>query len=1158
MISQKRIQLTKLALALSIALSAAPSFAQNTTSAIGGRISGADGKPASGATVSIVHVESGSVSNVVTDSEGRYLARGLRTGGPYTIIITKNGVSEKRENVFTNLAETSAVDATVGVPIQQVTVTGSASRSERFSKSTMGAGTAISQTELVTQASIARNLQDFARTDPRVSQTDKERGEISVAGQNSRYNSQTIDGVAVNDTFGLEANGSPTAKQPISIEAIQSVQVNVANYDVSQKGYTGANINAVTKSGTNTWKGTGYFVFRNDKLAGDRYNQSTDTYSAPAPFKETTKGAWVSGPLIKDKLFIFALAEELVSTRTTPEFGPLGSSRTNVGITQSAITGAQQIAQQTYGIDIGQESIPAGVALKVREKLIKLDWNINDDHRAMLRYSNTSQAEPFFPNNSATGVSLNSHFYSQGKAIETLVGQVFSDWTPSFSTELKYSKRDYSAQPTNGSRMPVVGLQFNNALPAGSPAGVGTGSRFLNFGTERSRQQNVLGTDTTDLYAGGNWSLGEHELKFGVDHNKNTIYNAFLQDVYGNYTFSCQNSTSTYTYQFNAGAALTCSTAGNAANEAAVLENFRRGRPSSYSVQLPVVGGNIGDAISQFTMKNTGLFLQDTWTVNPRLTVTYGVRMDAADVENTPKRNAAAALPMTFLANGRSSGGFGLDNTQTIDGQKLVQPRFGFNYKLSADRNMQLRGGAGLFQGAAASVWLSNPFSNPGVATRIVSCATNSSRCKDEGGLYTPNVDNQPTNIYATGAAPLPPAANVDFLDPSLKQPSIWKMNLAFDMELPWYGIVAGAEYLHLKNKDSIYYQQLNLGNTTRTGSDGRELYWNNNAGTTAVPVRGGYDAACFNSNGTALSGTVTGVTGTCSVSAKDLRNRDYNNVLLAKRTDKGVGNLITLSLTRPMLKGLAWSVAATTTRATEVSPLTSSTSSSNFSGRSVFNPNEEVASNSSYLVKDRINASLSMQKKFFGNLNTRLGMFVEHRSGKPYSWTVNNDMNGDGLGGNDLMYIPSAFGSGEVVFAGDSAASRVNETRFWSIVDANPALKKSAGRVIGRNTDFAPWANSVDMKITQELPGLFAGNKGVFALDFLNVGNMLNKKWGRINEVGFQGNGGTARSFVDYGGIDASGKYVYIVRPQVEELNVRQAKGESQWAVQATFKYEF
>lgn len=1141
MINQKRIQLTKLALALSIALSAAPTFAQNTTSAIGGRISGPDGKPASGATVTIVHTESGSVSNVTTDSEGRYVARGLRTGGPYTIIITKNGVSEKREGVFTNLAETSSVDATLGSPMQTVTVTGSAARSEKFARTTMGSGTSIGATEILTQSSIQRNLQDYARADPRVSQTDKERGEISVAGQNSRYNSMTIDGVAVNDTFGLESNGSPTARQPISIEAIQSVQVNVANYDVTQKGYTGANINAVTKSGTNTWKGAGYYVFRNDKVAGDRYNVTDNSYFAPAPFKETTKGAWVSGPLVKDKLFFFALSEEFVSTRTAPDFGYIGQgSGTTVGITRSAIDGARDIAKNTYGIDIGNTTVLPGAALRVRENMLKLDWNINDDHRMMARYSKTSQAEPQFSGFSASGIALNSYFYSQAKTIETIVGQVFSDWTPTFSTELKASSRVYDSIPKNNARLPAMALQFNGATPAGTAAAVPVGSRFINFGTERSRHNNVLGTDTVDLYAGANWSIGNHEVKFGADLNKNEIYNAFLQDVNGNYTFSCVNESATYQYQFNGAATnFNCATGATATNaniEAAVLENFRRGRPSSYSVQVPVAGGSLSDAISSFTMKSTGLFVQDTWNVSPRLTLTYGVRLDSASVDNQPKRNAAAALPMVAgSGTTRQSGGFGLDNTVTIDGQELVQPRFGFNYKLSETKNMQIRGGAGLFQGAAASVWMSNPFSNPGVATRVVSCSgTSATACPSAGGIFSPNPDTQLSNL--PGATP---AANVDFLDPGLKQPSIWKANLAFDTELPWMGLVFGAEYLALKNKDSIYYQHLNLGAPTATGTDGRSLYYN----------AAGYAGANWNTNG-AISGR--------GVTTKALSNLSFANVLVARHTDKGDGSAITMSLSRPMTKGMAMSIAYTRTDATEVSPLTSSVSNSNFNGRAVFNSNEEVAANSGYLVKDRVNATVSWSKKFFGSYNTRFGMFYEGRSGKPFSWTVNNDLNGDGLAGNDLMYIPRAVGSGDVVFFGDTAASNANELRFWDTVNANKVLRNAAGGVVGRSSDFAPWTNSFDLRLSQEVPGIFKGNKGFFSLDFFNFGNLLNKKWGRISEIPFQSNGGQARSFVDYAGLDASGKYIYIVRPAVENLDTRQAKGESQWAIQATVKYEF
>jgi hypothetical protein len=1137
MINHKRIQLTKLALALSIALSAAPSFAQNTTSAIGGKISGADGKPAGGATVSILHVESGSVSSVTTDAEGRYVARGLRVGGPYTIIITKNGVTEKKEEVYVQLAETANVDATVGAPaIQTVTIAGNVARSEKFSRSSMGSGTSISPTELAIQASIQRNLQDYARADPRISQTDKERGEMSVAGQNSRYNSLTIDGVAVNDTFGLEANGSPTAKQPISIEAIQSVQVNVANYDVTQKGYTGANINAVTKSGTNNFKGAGWYTFRNDRLAGSRYNNLSDTYFDPPAFEETTKGAWVSGPLIKDKLFFFALLEDHASTRTAPAFGPAGSSKTNAPISQSTIDGAISIAKDKWGMNIGDLSVPAGTALKVREQMLKVDWNINDNHRAMVRFAKTDQAEPQFGSNSATQLTMNSQFYSQEKSIETLVGQWFADWTPSFSTEFKLSSRDYNSVPKNTVNLPAMSLQINGAVPAATIGNTSTANRFLNFGTELSRHYNILGTKTSDMYLGGNYSVGDHEIKFGTDYSKNKVFNAFLQNVNGTYTFNCTNSSATFTYTFGA---ITCTTATAAQIEAAVLENFRRGRPSSYTLQVPVAGLTKEDAAANFSILNKSAFVQDTWNVNDALTLTYGLRLDQAGVDGKPLANAAAAAPMVAgnaTTGARQTGGFGRDNTQTIDGNKLVQPRFGFNYRFDKERAMQVRGGVGLFQGAAATVWLSNAFSNTGVATRIVQCSTSTTVCPATDNTFSPNP--------ATQIATLPgaqPQANVDFLDAGLHQPSIWKSNVAFETELPWFGIVASAEYLYAKNKDGIYYEHLNLGAPVRQGPDGRDMFWN----------AAGYRTTSWTSAGGIVSGS--------GVTAKSLSNAAYNNVLVAKGTDKGDAKIITASLSRPMTKGLGWSVAYTRTDATEVSSLTSSVSSSNFNGRSVFNPNEDRATNSSYLVKDRVNMLLNFQQKFFGTYNTRFGMFYEGRSGKPYSWTFNNDMNGDNLSGNDLMYIPKAMGSGDVIFSGDTATSKVNEEKFWAIVNADKALRAAAGGAIGRNTAFAPWTNSFDARISQEIPGLFKGNKGTFSLDFMNVGNMFNKRWGRINEVAFQSAGGLARSFVDYGGIDtATGKYVYIVRPSVESIDPRQAKGESQWAIQASVKYEW
>lgn len=1103
---------TALAAAVAI-VAAAPALAQNTTAAVGGVVTGANGQPVAGATVSILHRESGSVSNLTTDAQGRYAARGLRVGGPYLVTVTAGGASERRDNVFLTLAETLNLDLRLGAPTTTIVVTGRADTGSRLDSSAMGSGTNLSSRDLNAYASIQRSLQDYARIDPRLAQTDKERGEISAGGQNTRFNSITVDGVTINDTFGLESNNLPTAKQPISIDAIQSVQVNLSNYDVTQKGYTGANINAVTKSGTNELKGSVFYIWRDDNLVGDRYNRTTDAYTPAPPFKEDTKGFTLGGPIVKDKLFFFAAYEELKSSRTRPDFGPIGSSQTNVGITQGAIDEAISIAKNTWGADVGGATVPQGVALNVKDALLKLDWNISDAHRASLRYTKTEQVEPFLVGFSATGLSLSSYWYNQSKNFDSLVGQWFADWTPNFSTEFKLSQRNYDSQPTpvNGVRLPQVALRFDGALPAGT-TGVATGSRFLNMGTERSRHFNVLETETLDAYFGANWNLGAHELKFGVDYANNDVYNAFLQDTNGNYTFRCENGT----YSFGT---VNCATADAATVQRAVMENFRLGKPSSYQVQLPLAGRTLADGVAVWSMANTGLFLQDNWKLGKNLSVMLGLRVDQMDMPDRPLYNAAAAAA------------FGLDNSVTLDGNQLVQPRVGFNWNLGGERRAQLRGGFGLFQGAAANVWLSNPYSNTGRATAVFSCTTFTA-CAAANARFSADPDNQPS---LTGT---PPAPNVDFLSPNLQQPSVWKANLALETELPPMPVVgtlvAGVEWLHTQTNKGITYQHLNLGAPTRTGTDGRQLFYTDAA----------YNMSCWTAGGSSIT------SGSCSTfSNRANRNRNFNNVLLAKETDQGGGNAVTLSLGRPSASGLGWGVALTHTTATEVSPLTSSVSNSNWSNRNIFNPNEELLSNSNYLVRDRLNANMTWSKAYVGKYRTTFGVFYEGRKGKPYSWTYINDLNGDGVGGNDLMYIPSAPGSGEVVFRGGAT----EEARFWDIVNANPALSAAKGGIVGRNNAYAPWVNTFDVRVSQELPGFTPAHKASFVIDILNFGNLLNKKWGRINEIGFPSN----RSFVNFNGLDAQGRYIYSLG-SLEDLTTRQTAGESQWAVQMSLRYEF
>ena len=1124
-------------IAVAVALAAAPVLAQNTTSAVSGLVTGADGKPVAGATVQILHRDSGVSVHVSTGADGRYAARGLRVGGPYTITISKDGQSEKRDDVYLALAETAALDVQLGAPaVATVVVTGQGGGSGRFNSATMGAGTSLGSRELNALGSIQRNLQDYARTDPRVAQTDKERGEVSAAGMHIRYNSVTIDGVTISDTFGLESNNLPTLKQPISIDAIQSVQINLSNYDVTQKAYIGANTNAVTKSGTNDFHGSVYYVYRDDKLAGDRFNRTTGAYTAPAPFEETTKGFVLGGPIIKDKLFFFGSYEEFKSSRASPDFGPLGSSATNVGITQSAIDQAIAIARDTWGMDIGSPAVPQGLAVNVKDALLKLDWNINDSHRANLRFTQTKQTEPTLAGFSGTGLSLSSYWYVADKDLKSVVGQWFADWSDNFSTEVKVSQRDYTKLEASatGAQLPMIGLRFSGALPDGTPSSVSANNRFLNFGTIDSRHRNVLDTETLDLYAGATWTKGPHELKFGFDYVDNKIYNAFLQNIFGNYPFGCEPGT----YSF--GTFANCNDMTAAQRDQATLENFRLGKPSSYTLVSPQAGRTLDDGVAIWSLKNIGLFLQDTWKVDRNLNVTLGVRVDQQDVPTKPLANAAAAAPRvpgSVGANGtvtRDSGGFGLDNTVTLDGNRLVQPRVGFNWNLgSPERQMQLRGGFGLFQGAAANVWLSNPFTNTGMASASLNCQ-NFSACATANAVFSPDVTRQP------GLTGTPPAPNVDFISPSLEQPSVWKANLAFDAEtpaLPWIGkLQFGAEWLHTKVESAIYYQHQNLGDPTATGNDGRQLYYTPN----------GYNGACWNANGSSI---------TTGAACTGLRNRALSNpnwgtnVLLATRTSKGEGDAITLSVGQPAAVGFGWNLAYTKTRATEVSPITSSTSSSNWGNRNIFNPNEETLQNSNYLIKDRVSATATWSKAFVGNYRTTLGVFYEGRRGKPYSWTYINDLNGDGVSGNDLMYVPSAQGSGEVVFRGGAA----EEARFWEIVNANPGLKSAAGGVVGRNNNYAPWVNNFDLRFKQELPGFTRNHKASLTFDIFNFGNLLNKKWGRIDEIGFPSN----RSFVNYNGRDAQGRYIYSLG-SLEDLVTKQAAGESQWAVQVTLRYEF
>lgn len=1072
MINRNQVRLSRLTLGLIAALASAPAFAQSTSAAVGGRISGDDGRPVAGAQVTILHTQSGTVSRATTDAEGRYTSRGLRVGGPYTITVTRDGYQPSvQENVFLRIAaDTQQVDAQLNVSattLEAVEVI-AGRPDDVFGANKMGTGSVVTREQLDAFASIRRNLQDYARLDPRLSQTDKERGEISAVGQNTRFNSITIDGVAINDTFGLEANNLPTEKQPITIDAIEQVEVNLANYDVTQTRYTGANINAVTKSGGNDFHGSLLYVYRDDSMVGDDENGN-----AFLGFKdEQTYGGTFSGPLIPDKLFFFAAYEKFerkspgADVRLGNGDGVVDANEVDA-VTPAIIQQISDIASAQYGLDVGTFNLPGNAKNTTEDKLIKIDWNINDNHRASFRYTATDQSEFIIPNLSASGrnISLNTQWYTQEKQYETFVAQLYSDWTDNFSTEAKFSYRNYDSVPQVATRAPEVLVRVNNAN--------------VRFGTEFSRQANALKTDTYNGYFQGDWYLGDHTIRFGADYERNEIFNVFLQGAFGQWNFNS-------------------------------IADFQNNRARNFLLRSPT-NGDPNSVAADWTLENYGLFLQDSWAVNANLSMNFGLRVDIPNVPDLP------------LFNQRVLNDFGLRNDQTIDGKELFEPRFGFNYTFDTERRTQVRGGVGLFQGGAASVWLSNPFTNNGQSITLFGCGTGGLAACPSGNLpvFTADPDNQPE--FAVGGQP---AADVDLVDKGLEQPSVWKANLAFDKELP-NGWVVTAEALFTEVDTAIYYQNLNLGAPTAFGQDGRALFYN----------AAGLNPANWQQNGNSSGG----VSGTAN------RNTAFRNVLIAKPTSKGNGQSYTLSLQNPTSEHWYWQIAYSYTKADEVSPLTSSTAASNWGNSATFNPNEEVSSRSNYATKDRITAAVSYKHFFFKDYKSEIAMFYEGRKGKPYSFVFDNDANGDGRFGNDLLYVPGQ--RGDVLFG-----SVAEENAFFEYLGSHPGLARFAGGVAERNSEFAPWVNNIDLRFSQEIPGLFKGNKGELWVDVLNVGNLIDKDWGQIDEIGFP----SARGIVEFGGIDsATGKYVYRFNTP-DTLARRDRTGESRWQLQLGVRYTF
>lgn len=765
-------KITRVAAAVALSLTmAGNAIANDTTSSIRGRVIDQSGNIASDAVVTIVHGPSGASKTIEVNDTGTFLANGLRVGGPYTVTVKDASGTKKLENIFLSLGEVQAL--TVGLEsqenIESIVVTGTLTNSNYGEK---GPASNFSLTDLENAPAMNRDIKDLVRIDPRVYVNEADNDGIQCAGASSRFNSLTLDGIRANDNFGLNRNGYPTIRQPFSYDAIDQVAVELAPFDVQYGGFTACNINAVTKTGTNEFHGGMFYDYTSDSLTGNKIGDESVTVGA---FTQERYGFTVGGPILEDQLFFF-IAYEHLDGADLFDRGPVGSGRAVevADFTQEKYNEILDIAQNVYGYEPGDN-----LSSRPNEDdklLIKLDWQISDDHRATLVYNYNDGNQTSESDGDADEFEFSNHYYEQSAKLESFIVSLFSDWTDNFSTEIRvgHSELDQSVTPLGGLGFGEVQIRTGE-LVNGRPSG-----STVYLGADDSRHANKLNYKTDTLRISGKYLWGDHVFSAGYELETFDVFNLFVQEALGEYRFD-------------------------------TIEDFRNGIASRITYENARLTNNPDDAAAKFKYSANTVYLQDEYYfIDYDLTVTAGLRYDWYTSNDLPAENTAIEEI------------YGFSNQQNMDGRDLIQPRVGFNWMV--DDQLEVRGGFGLYSGGNPNVWISNSYSNNGVI-----------QLENQDRTRTPLFDMQwtgsgrpihdiPQHLYDAVANGEGRNGGVNIMDPNFEIPSEWKYALGatYTFENDY---VLMADILYSDKQDAAIISDITRQRTSELAPDGRPIY---------------------------------------------------------------------------------------------------------------------------------------------------------------------------------------------------------------------------------------------------------------------------------------------------------------------------------------------
>ena len=1076
-------------------------MAQVTTSALSGIVTD-DLGPVIGVTVQAIHVPSGTRYGTITNEKGAYAIRGMRVGGPYEVIISYVGAkTQKFENVTLELGETFNLNTKLSEDtdlLEEVVVVGTGSK---FNSVKTGATTNINLSQIENMPTVNRSLTDFTRLSPYGGNG------MSFAGTDGRTANFTVDGASFNNDFGLSSN-LPGGGNPISIDAIQELQVVVSPYDVRQTDFVGGGINAITKSGTNTFKGTAYVYHKNENMQGDAV-RGQQFSGARDKNRETTYGFTLGGPIIKDRLFFFANFEQIKKPTVVNRWrastdGQMDATNYVSRTTEADMKTVSDFVKSKYGYDTGSyTNYPADE--ENTKFLIRLDWNITSNHHVAVRYNYTKNNIWNNPNASSmdggtrmSGARMGQYsmafantLYSMENLVHSWSFDVNSRFTDNLSNQFiaTYSKKD-DIRGSNSSEFPHIDIKkpYN-----------GNDQIYMALGYELFTWNNGVHDKVFNVKDDVTYFLGAHKLTAGVKYEYKMADNAYMRNGTGYYRYN-------------------------------TLEDFLNGATPDVVALTYGYDGETNPA-ARVQQHTVGFYLQDEWNVNEKFNLTAGVRFDGLFFDEGDLMTNKAIYDLTYYTNDGKERH--VDTGRWPDMHVTISPRVGFTYDVFGDRSLKLRGGTGLFQGNLPLVFFTNMPTNSGMV-QYQAAITASEAAKRgfsmdafSGGLVTdsegkPTINALRDKLISLGyPATIKPEdgtkpSSICGVDTKFKLPQVWKTSLAVDYQFP-------VDFPLSLTVEGIYHKAINLVSI----SD-----W-------AIPSVGGF--ARFN--------------GVDNRPIYPAGFRTNTKAFILENTSRGYGWSFSSTLNASPAEWIDLMVAYTHTANKEVTGMPGSAAESAFTYVPTYEgPNNIPVHNSQYVTPDRVVASATINDKSGNHYSF---IYEASRGGYNYSYMMLNDMNGDGYN-YDAIYIPTdeEAKNGQMRFVTDD-----DRDRFMAYVHEDSYLKSHQGQYSEAYSIYTPWLHRVDFSYKHDFKFKVAGQKNMITLstDIKNVMNLFNNKWGVAKWLNPEI--GTEARILKYEGVDADGYATFstpdIINGETETFTPNYSLGQC-WYMSIGIKYTF